>query len=544
MEINNDSWLKYFPFSKSREAQNTIINKVLNAFENENKKYAIIEAGTGIGKSAIGLTLAGYLNKNLTVSENAEFSNATYFLTTQKILQDQYEKDFFEKGLESIYSASNYKCQRKKGNTCADTQTEIKAGDTQNESCKFDCVYKIKKAAFINAEFSITNFSYFLTEVNYSKKLPKRKVIIIDEAHNLESELTRFIEISVSTFFAERILKLTVPNIEELNTQLRIFNWIETTYFPALKSRKEFMEKQINNMGLGNKLQDHMSLLKQIDMMKSHYGKIEKFLSIYNKENWVCEVESTEKMGYIKFNFKPIDVSQYAQEYLLEYADKIIFMSATIVSLEGYMETLGLNPADVVCVKEPSPFDSKNKPTIFSPAGSMSAGNIDETLPKLVNFVKKIMEEHKNEKGIIHTHSTKVAEYLKNHIKSGRLLLAHGYDRDAVLKQHTTSEKPTILLSPSMAEGVDLKDDLSRFQIVCKVPFPYLGDKVVRKKMNKWKWWYDTQTIRTVIQSIGRSIRNEKDYAVTYILDSDWERVYNKNKELFSEDFHESYVKL
>ncbi len=348
MEINNDSWLKYFPFSKSREAQNTIINKVLNAFENENKKYAIIEAGTGIGKSAIGLTLAGYLNKNLTVSENAEFSNATYFLTTQKILQDQYEKDFFEKGLESIYSASNYKCQRKKGNTCADTQTEIKAGDTQNESCKFDCVYKIKKAAFINAEFSITNFSYFLTEVNYSKKLPKRKVIIIDEAHNLESELTRFIEISVSTFFAERILKLTVPNIEELNTQLRIFNWIETTYFPALKSRKEFMEKQINNMGLGNKLQDHMSLLKQIDMMKSHYGKIEKFLSIYNKENWVCEVESTEKMGYIKFNFKPIDVSQYAQEYLLEYADKIIFMSATIVSLEGYMETLGLNPADVV----------------------------------------------------------------------------------------------------------------------------------------------------------------------------------------------------
>jgi ATP-dependent DNA helicase DinG len=544
MEINDQMWLKYFPFSKSRDAQSRIINKVLNAFENENKKYAIIEAGTGIGKSAIGLTLAGYLNKNLTVSENAEFSNASYFLTTQKILQDQYEKDFFEKGLESIYSSSNYKCQRKKGNTCADTQTEIKAGDTQNESCKFDCVYKIKKAAFINAEFGITNFSYFLTEINYSKKLPKRKVIIIDEAHNLENELSRFIEISVSTFFAERVLKLNLPNIDDLNTQLRIFNWIETTYFPALKSRKEFMEKQINNMGLGDKLQEHLSLLKQVDMMKSHYGKIEKFLSIYNKENWVCEVESTEKMGYIKFNFKPIDVSQYAQEYLLEYADKIIFMSATIVSLEGYMETLGLNPAEVVCVKEASPFDAKNKPTIFSPAGSMSAGNIDKTLPNLAAYVKKIMEEHKNEKGIIHTHSTKVAEYLKNHVKSGRLLIAHGSDRDAVLKQHMMSEKPTILLSPSMAEGVDLKDDLSRFQIVCKVPFPYLGDKVVKKKMNKWKWWYDTQTIRTVIQSIGRSIRNEKDYAVTYILDADWERVYNKNKDLFSEDFHESYVKL
>jgi Rad3-related DNA helicase len=62
--------------------------------------------------------------------------------------------------------------------------------------------------------------------------------------------------------------------------------------------------------------------------------------------------------------------------------------------------------------------------------------------------------------------------------------------------------------------------------------------------MHKWKWWYDTQTIRTIIQSVGRSIRNEKDHAVTYILDADWERVYIKNKNLFPDDFHQSYTKM
>ena len=62
--------------------------------------------------------------------------------------------------------------------------------------------------------------------------------------------------------------------------------------------------------------------------------------------------------------------------------------------------------------------------------------------------------------------------------------------------------------------------------------------------MHKWKWWYDTQTIRTIIQSVGRSIRNENDHATTYILDSDWERVYAKNHELFPSDFHESYFKI
>ena len=63
--------------------------------------------------------------------------------------------------------------------------------------------------------------------------------------------------------------------------------------------------------------------------------------------------------------------------------------------------------------------------------------------------------------------------------------------------------------------------ELSKFQILCKIPFPYLGDKVVGKKINKWKWWYDLQTTRTVIQSVGRSIRSEDDEAITYILDSD-----------------------
>ena len=88
-----------------------------------------------------------------------------------------------------------------------------------------------------------------------------------------------------------------------------------------------------------------------------------------------------------------------------------------------------------------------------------------------------------------------------------------------------------------MTEGVDLEGDASRFQIVCKVPYPYLGDKLVKKRMNKWPWWYPFQTAKTVIQSVGRSVRSESDTAVTYILDADWERFYERNKKLFPSDF-------
>jgi Rad3-related DNA helicase len=110
-------------------------------------------------------------------------------------------------------------------------------------------------------------------------------------------------------------------------------------------------------------------------------------------------------------------------------------------------------------------------------------------------------------------------------------------NRDQMLKFHLESKDPTVLLSPSMMEGVDLFDDNSRFQIICKVPFPYLGDLVVKKRMEKNQFWYPYMTAKSVIQSLGRSIRNENDHAESYILDGDWERFYKMNRNMFTHDF-------
>jgi Rad3-related DNA helicase len=91
-----------------------------------------------------------------------------------------------------------------------------------------------------------------------------------------------------------------------------------------------------------------------------------------------------------------------------------------------------------------------------------------------------------------------------------------------------------------MTEGVDLKDDLSRFQVFLKVPFPYLGDQVTQKRMKLNSSWYAFMTARTIVQGIGRSIRNENDSAVTYILDSCFHQFYRQNKKMFPLSFQQS----
>ena len=538
LSFNEDcsEWINNFPYDKPRNQQKKAINKVLNAFK-KGKKFAIIECGTGVGKSAIGLTIAKSLSNSQYPSK---YIDGSYFLTTQKVLQEQYEKDFKSKGMTSLKSASNYPCKKTKGMNCKEVQTLLRSSAKKSgcdAQCKYDCTYKTAKKKFIEYDNSITNFSYFLTERNYNGKIPPKKVLIIDEAHNLENELSRFIEISISSIFSKRILNLQIP--KEVNTQYKAFNWIKNVYIPKLISKTKYMEETIDKLGMSARIDQFTKLSKQLDLLKSHRDKICQFLDLYDKDNWVFDIEKEEKKS--KLVFKPIDVSHYSGKYLLNYADYVIFMSATIISHEGFMKTIGIDKEKTVCIKEDSPFPIENRPIIYSPSGSMSIKSIDHTLPVMKDMIKEIMQQHANEKGIIHTHSIKIAKYLKENIKSDRLIIAYGDNREKSLEFHKSTNKNTILLTPSMSEGVDLKGNLSSFQILCKMPYPYLGDKVVRKKINKWDWWYNTQTVRTIIQSIGRSIRNEKDVAVTYILDRDWLRIKSKCYNYFPNNFFENY---
>jgi Rad3-related DNA helicase len=155
----------------------------------------------------------------------------------------------------------------------------------------------------------------------------------------------------------------------------------------------------------------------------------------------------------------------------------------------------------------------------------------------MAEAIKMLLDKHPDVKGIIHTTNFKVAKYLMENVKTNRFLTHDSSNRDVILKKHMDCQEPTVLVSPSMIEGVDLSDDASRFQILCKVPFPYLGDLVVKKRMERNKMWYPYMTTKSVIQSFGRSIRNEKDHAVSYILDSDWEKFYQRNNHMFPEDF-------
>ena len=547
MTVNE--WEKHFPYDKPREEQIKAINFAADQILKSDKRFIILEAGTGVGKSAIGLTLAKHLEDNIVAKE--DISPGAYFVTTQKILQKQYEKDFggLSGDMKSIYSSANYQCKYYGQNDCKTTGDLMRSLDKSSNPGLFkccgslNCSYKKAKSDFLSSKESVTNFPYFLTEATFSGKITPRKVLIIDEAHNTETVLSNFVEISISQFFAEKVVKAQWP---EKVTNANFVKWMERAYVPKLTSQIFHFEKQIEQLGLTNKIKELQSIAKRYDMMKSHLDKINKFIKNYDIDNWVMEKVQTEKRGYMKVIYRAIDISQYAEEYLFRLGQKVILMSATILNADAFARSLGIKREEYETISLPSPFPVENRPIIQARIGYMGKDHIEKTLPILKQAIEDIMNQHPNEKGIIHTHTYKIANYLKYNIKDRklkkRILIHNSEDRDEVLKKHMTSKEPTILISPSMTEGVDLKGDLSRFQIICKIPYPFLGDPIVKKRMYKFKDWYPLQTAKTIVQSVGRSIRNEKDTAITYILDSDWDRFYNKNRHMFSNDFKNSLV--
>lgn len=545
--ITIENWRQYFPFVKVRPEQEKAIDFALNSFINDKKKYVVLELGTGVGKSATGITIARYMESHAPIMKNEEGEKLTgaYVVTTQKILQEQYLRDFGpqcgQNLVRSIKSSNNYSCSFYEDQSCAESKRILsKLGKQLNGSefqkhCKQQCKYSIEKQEFIDSPIAVTNFPYILAESMYAGKLEPRAMLVVDEAHNTETELGKFIEITFSEKFSRDVLKCKPPKSE---SQTAIFDWVNSTYKKALSKHTREVEKALEK--LSNDIEGYGSFSKQYEILDKHICKINRFIEVYKPENWVMNVSipgfENKKSGK-KYEFKPIDVAPYAYSNFFKLGGRTLLMSATIVDKEIFCESLGLTKDEVAFISIPSPFPVENHPIHFLSVGSMSKSSIDNTLPKTAEVVRMLLEKHSKEKGIIHCTNYKVAKYMQESINSPRLMLHDSTNREEVLKRHIQSEDPTVLLSPSMMEGVDLYDDLSRFQIICKVPFPYLGDLVVKRRMDNNKFWYPYMTAKSVIQSLGRSIRNESDHATSYILDSDWEKFFKMNQRMFPSTF-------
>ena len=70
-----------------------------------------------------------------------------------------------------------------------------------------------------------------------------------------------------------------------------------------------------------------------------------------------------------------------------------------------------------------------------------------------------------------------------------------------------------------------------------KVPYPSLADKFISAKRDFNPQWYAETTSISVLQGVGRGVRNEKDWCVTFILDGCFNNLLSSCRNMFPQEF-------
>jgi Rad3-related DNA helicase len=178
------------------------------------------------------------------------------------------------------------------------------------------------------------------------------------------------------------------------------------------------------------------------------------------------------------------------------------------------------------------------------PIGKMSYKNKEETFQRYIPYIKKIMNKYAGQKGIIHTNSFELSNWIQKSIKDKRFVFHDSTNKDEMLKMHCETDKPTVLVSPSMDTGVSLDDDLARFQIIAKVPYPSLGSQKNKMRQSNNPDWYAWKTVSGFIQMTGRSVRSSEDYADTIIIDGSFGDVLRHSSQFLPNWIQEAIKKV
>ena len=517
---------KYIPYDEKRfrPYQKEAIRKVIEAVES-GVETIILNAPTGFGKSLVAYCICKAL---LDEGKNS------YIYTRTTFLQDQYLNDFED--LITAMGRSNFKCLMSKKDYFCDVgickQKEnykcpigviIKDGEIELKDTGLycsNCKYWLQKVNAINNPISILNYPFAITDSMFVNHFKKRHLGIFDEAHCIEQTLMSALTVKITDAHIYNDLGKKLVhhnNIEDWADDLEVF-----------ADAYEKKTKQIDSDEKGaNGVKKKEYYLNRANSLRACAKSLRD-----DPDNWIFNVEHpfVERFDrrITRVTFKPIEIQNYTNIIFSNVEFKLL-MSGSILKPDIYAHELGLE--DFKYIEIPSIVPANHRPIYREYAGSMSSKNIDNNFPFLVSKIKEIADRHNEQKGIIHSHSYNLNGRLVNTFKGDDRFIFHTKEnREEKLNEFKNSpdDENFIFVSPYSFEGVDFPYNEARFQIICKMPYPNLGDPQVRARMDADRrdnvvdyGWCNRMVALNLSQMYGRTNRAIDDYSVTYLLDSD-----------------------
>jgi Rad3-related DNA helicase len=553
------------PNFKFRPQQKEVVLDILAAYEENQNGIYLLDAPTGSGKSVIAMLFSDFM---------AHKGNRGYILASDLALHEQYSKDF--RGMQlwnwgQIKGVDNYECsvngERFSVGDCKSKGLSYEAAEAL--PCFKSCGYLTARKKAIKSPVALLTYPYALIQRNYVEQqqqgkgkgspFPQRDFVVCDEAHKLleivqshfSPVVSHDIHRKVDRFRNDLVeLGLRSPNIdltglekavdgvyENEEPKIILLHIIQVVSILGrlLKDTAGLREYAAKEFGEDSVPRDWLNLFNLADWIKDVHCKLEDYVEIIGKAGHDKMIKNP---GEKSITLNCIDEYYLLQKHFFNKFGFKLLMTATLGSPKEFMKNHGIKSAKYF--KMESHFKWDRSPIVFYPGKKLSARFLDDNFSWAVDRVTQILGEHEGQSGIIHTGSYELSQRLwkslPKPLRKRVLLYAGSEEKDRMLKKMKKTPG-LVAMGPSLLEGLNLVDDLSRFQVFLKVPYPYLGDKYVAAKLAHSNAWYSWKTSVSVLQGVGRSIRTPDDWAVTYLIDGCFADLFKSANDQFPAEF-------
>lgn len=483
------SILSHFPYSQAREVQ----TEALELLEKHWTDYDVfvLQAPTALGKSAIAKSI---MNTFRSVS----------LITPTNLLVNQFLAEFPD--TPTLSRLDSYRCE----------EWQRPCSQTRNKLLKFckgcRCGSDIAQAKFRRGP-GIYNYYTYLSHKIY------RDILVVDEAHNL------------------------LPTIRD---RLSLTIWKHDARYPHDMWRPEQVQKWISTLSPAKQKGKKIAALKESVTYKVPEYVWHRTIDWFNGKGTLRN--EPELRDCIKL--LPVDIAKAPPMFWpgLGFKDggevkKIVLLSATIGQKD--IEQMGLGGKRVCYVTCKSPIPAGSRPIVPLSLMSVNRASMSQEIgvEELAYYINKITQDHPGEKGVVHV-TYALSKLLSTYLTDPRFLF-HDKDNKADRYSEFRDASPTtgrVLVACGMYEGMDLPEDLGRWQIIAKIPWGSLASPAIKHLSELDPEWYIWDTMKTTMQAGGRVCRTPTDRGTTFIIDSSFDRLMREGSHLVPKWFSEAIV--